>query len=62
MSSDTDRKPQFQEEAICEVCGKYGAYIFDGKTLCADCYEAAGSCCPEFGPGARELVREGPDH
>jgi hypothetical protein len=61
MSSDTDPKPQFQEEAVCEVCGKYGAYVFDGKTLCVDCYEAAGSCCPEFGPAQGNSSEKGTD-
>lgn len=42
-------KPQFDENAVCEVCGKYGAYQFGERWLCAECYEAMGSCCPEFG-------------
>ena len=47
-SGDTEQKVRFEEDAVCEVCGRYGAYVFDGKTLCAECYEASGSCCPEF--------------
>jgi hypothetical protein len=43
-----ERGIQFQEDAVCEVCGRYGAYAFEGKTLCAECYESSGSCCPEF--------------
>lgn len=47
MSSDTEQKLPFEDEAVCEVCGRFGAYLFEGKTLCAECYEASGSCCPE---------------
>jgi hypothetical protein len=61
MSSDADPKPQFQEDAVCEVCGKYGAYIFAGKALCADCYEAGGSCCPGFGPAQEKSSKKGAD-
>ncbi|HVU26441.1 MAG TPA: hypothetical protein VHG71_01735 [Verrucomicrobiae bacterium] len=37
------------ENAACDGCGKFGAYHFDGRTLCAECYTGCGSCCPEFG-------------
>jgi hypothetical protein len=40
---------QFNENAVCDVCGRFGAYEFDGKRLCAECYESRGSCCLEFG-------------
>ena len=40
---------QFEEKAACDVCGKFGAFAFDGRKLCTDCYEGCGSCCPEFG-------------
>jgi hypothetical protein len=40
---------KFDEKAVCEVCGRFGAYLFDGERLCAECYEGRGSCCPEFG-------------
>jgi hypothetical protein len=33
------------ENAVCEVCGKFGAYKFDDQNLCADCYQEKGSCC-----------------
>src|SRR5688572_28065419 len=62
VSSETERKPRLQEDAVCEVCGKYGAYVFDGKTLCVDCYEAAGSCCAWLNNAslsARELLGAG---
>jgi hypothetical protein len=51
---------RFDEEAACEQCGRFGAYQFDGKLLCAECYEQHGSCCPEFegrkAPEERERV------
>jgi hypothetical protein len=34
-------------EAACAECGRFGAYAFDGDTLCAECYQARGSCCAE---------------
>ena len=40
---------KFDDQAVCDVCGRFGAYEFDGRRLCADCYESRGSCCPEFG-------------
>jgi hypothetical protein len=40
---------QFEEKTACDVCGKFGAFAFDGRKLCTDCYESFGSCCPEFG-------------
>jgi hypothetical protein len=40
---------QFDEKAVCDRCGKFGAFQFDGQKLCAECYESQGSCCPEFG-------------
>ena len=36
-------------EVVCDRCGRSGAFVFDGCTLCEDCYEAFGSCCVEFG-------------
>ncbi len=38
------------EEITCDVCGRYGAYAFEGRSLCADCCATAGSC----GPGGDE--------
>jgi hypothetical protein len=42
-------KAQIDENAVCEVCGKFGAFQFGDRHLCAECYQAIGSCCPEFG-------------
>lgn len=39
---------RFDASATCDACGRFGAYCFDGEWLCADCYEARGSCCAEF--------------
>ena len=33
------------ENAVCETCGKFGAYRFGDASLCLDCYEESGSCC-----------------
>ena len=45
---------EFKHEAACQGCGKFGAFAFDGGQFCGDCYEAQGSCCPEFGSEPRE--------
>jgi len=37
----------FRPEAACGHCGAFGAYEFDGETLCLDCYQGCGSCCSE---------------
>ncbi|MBI3881766.1 MAG: hypothetical protein HY301_17085 [Verrucomicrobia bacterium] len=34
-------------DAACDACGKFGAFTFDGRTLCGDCYESSGSCGPD---------------
>lgn len=34
---------------VCEVCGKFDAIQIGDRVLCTDCYQNAGSCCPEFG-------------
>ena len=39
---------EFKEDAVCEGCGKFGAFVFESGQFCGDCYEAHGSCCPEF--------------
>jgi len=55
MKGETKQEPLFDAETACEVCGRFGAYLFEGKTLCAECYEASGSCCPEFeGPASED--------
>ena len=43
-----------QGELACEVCGRFGAYAFAGKNICADCYAAHCSCCPEFEKAGEE--------
>lgn len=35
------------EATPCSACGRFGAYLFDGKALCSDCYQSRGSCCAE---------------
>ena len=40
---------RLDENLTCDECGRYGAFYFDVRKLCLDCYEACGSCCPEFG-------------
>jgi hypothetical protein len=40
---------QFNENAVCDLCGRFGAYEVDGMRVCAECYESRGSCCLEFG-------------
>ena len=37
------------ENAVCDVCGAFGALHFGERTLCANYYEGCGSCCREFG-------------
>lgn len=41
--------PKRDENAVCEVCGRFGAFEVGDRKLCVDCYQNAGSCCPEFG-------------
>jgi hypothetical protein len=49
MDTKAEQQVRFDEDAVCDRCGRFGAYEFDGQHLCADCYEQQGSCCPEFG-------------
>jgi hypothetical protein len=42
-----DQPVPYSAEAACAACGKFGAFKFDGETLCADCYQGRGSCCAE---------------
>jgi hypothetical protein len=48
----------FNPNTVCDRCGRFGAYLFDGEKLCAECYGLRGSCCPEF--GADDLWRKEP--
>lgn len=38
---------RFNESVACTACGQFGAYEFDSRHLCADCYAARGACCAE---------------
>jgi hypothetical protein len=49
---------RFDPNASCENCGCFGAYGFDGKVLCLDCYEQHGSCCHEAGIRDEAVERE----
>lgn len=40
---------QKDEQLTCDKCGRFGAFDFGEKKLCADCYGTSCSCCPEFG-------------
>lgn len=44
-----DSSLQFDPQATCERCGKFGAFLFETEKLCVDCYETRASCCAEFG-------------
>jgi hypothetical protein len=46
---ETTNEVKLSEAAVCDRCGKFGAFEFDGATLCQDCFQGCGSCCPEFG-------------
>ena len=35
----SDRTVPFDDEAICDICGKVGAYDFMGDLLCPECAE-----------------------
>lgn len=35
------------ENAICDQCGVFGAYAWEGATLCLSCYTERESCCAE---------------
>jgi hypothetical protein len=35
------------EGECCDVCGSFGAFVFDGRKICERCYETLGSCCAE---------------
>lgn len=56
MKQEEDRStlPQpneirLDENAVCDACGAFRAFHFGDQTLCQNCYEGCGSCCPEFG-------------
>lgn len=40
---------QYNPDAVCNACGRFGAFDFGDEHLCSDCYAERGSCCLEFG-------------
>lgn len=46
---DSECGARLDETAVCDSCGSIGAYRFDDRFLCLDCYSGRSSCCPEFG-------------
>lgn len=40
---------KYNPKAVCDYCGKFGAYDLGDHHLCSDCYCERGSCCLEFG-------------
>ncbi len=54
MNTEQDRFPErepdeWQADAQCELCGRFGALRMADRLLCPDCCANSGSCCPEFG-------------
>jgi hypothetical protein len=49
MVKEESKDTSLDENAVCERCGKFGAYHLGESTLCEDCYSGWGSCCLEFG-------------
>lgn len=48
-TNEPNNQVKLDENAVCDVCGRSGAFHFGDRTVCLDCYEGCGSCCPEFG-------------
>jgi hypothetical protein len=46
---DGSESLRVDEAVACDECGRFGALHVGERRLCSDCYESAGSCCPEFG-------------
>ena len=46
---DSVPRLELDENAVCERCGRFGAYRLGDRSLCEDCYMGCGSCCLEFG-------------
>jgi len=46
---DSKNASCLDENAICDTCGVFGAFQIGDRSLCPNCYEGSGSCCPEFG-------------
>jgi hypothetical protein len=34
---------------VCQFCGRATEIRLGDLAICEECYQAAGSCCPEFG-------------
>jgi hypothetical protein len=47
---------QFNPQTACDECGQFGAFAFDGKNLCGDCYATSGTC----GAGGTDEADEEP--
>lgn len=59
MSDSTEFR--LDPSAVCDACGCFGAYRFDGETLCAECYAGRGSCCSkEFSGRGRDETDDNP--
>lgn len=41
---------------VCRFCGRPTDIRWGGEAVCEQCYQDAGSCCPEF--GGADLWRE----
>ena len=43
------------DDTPCDQCGRYGAWLIDGRALCDDCYAEAGTCgaAPDDDPRAK---------
>ncbi len=54
--------PTLYPDAVCEACGVFGAFRFDGETLCAECYAGRGSCCSSEFSGASPGTPPPRDH
>jgi hypothetical protein len=48
---------ELKAEQTCEACGKFGAYAFDGASLCPECYQTRGSCCSEIDVKVSETAK-----
>ncbi len=53
--------PVPRPEVVCERCGVYGAYVWEGAALCLQCTIEQGSCCPEFEGTSREPAPDAPE-
>jgi hypothetical protein len=47
MPSEPSPPSFYDPNAVCEDCGRTGAFRFATATLCTDCYQQRGACCAE---------------